>query len=86
MLPVVPSWSQQSAEPPSQPSMDESCRIAQGGSKDKFPSSAVASGGQLSLSGLPQKETAANPSAAGTAVAATALLAESWDSGRAGEL
>lgn len=83
----MPSWSWQSAEPLSQPSMDESRRIAQRVvQKASFPAAAVPRGGRLSLGGLPWKEMAANPSAAGTAAAAAALLAESQDSGHAGEL
>lgn len=43
-------------------------------------------GEKMSLSGLPEKEMAANSSATGTAVVAAVLLAESRDSGRTGEL
>lgn len=76
MLSVVPSWSWQSTGAPSQPSTDKSHRIAWDGSKGEFPSSSHASGEQLSLGGLPEKEMAANPSAAWTAAVAAALLAE----------
>lgn len=56
---AVPSWSRQSAEPPSRRSVDESCRTAQGGSKGDFPGGGSALGGtQLSLGGLPEKEMA----------------------------
>lgn len=72
VLTVVLSWSQQSAKLLSQPNMDESCRAAQGGSKGDFHSGSDATGGQMSLGSLPEKEMVANPSTAGTAAVAAA--------------
>lgn len=57
----------------------EPCRTAQGGSKGESLSISSASGGSW-------KETAANPRAAGPAVATTVLLAESQNSGHVREL
>lgn len=47
-------------------------RAAQGGSKGDFDSGSGATGGQMCLGSVPEKEMVANPPTAGTAAVGTA--------------
>lgn len=70
VLPVVPSCSQPSSF--HSPAWMSPARAAQAGD---FHSGSGATGGQMSLGSVPEKEMVANPSTAGP------LLGEPWDRG-----